>query len=287
LQQAEQKGSNDARIHAAIARAYDWMVSYSLMSVSDGMPKAKQEALKAIELDPSFAGGHSALAVVLADYDWDWAGAEVELRKANTLNPSSPMPHHAMAWLLEVQGRSDEALREFDKCIELDPLLGIHYAHLGHLLVHVGRKQEAADRFREALALAPNSPEVHGAIGMAYLEQEQYDNAIVEFERSQTLAGSWLPGHLGFSYLAVGRKKDGLAILRHLERPPQSRPSDQYEIAVIYAGLGRQDRALEYLQKAYRDRAESLTSLAVDAAFRSLRTDSRFQELEQQVGVRK
>jgi len=241
--------------------------------------KAKNEAQRAVALDPNLAAGHAILGVVHADYDWDWPGAEREERSAIALNPSSPMPHHDLAWVMEYQGRWQEAIDEFSSCIALDPLLGIHYAHLGQALAHIRRESESEQRFREALELAPNSPGIQTTIGLTRFEQHRYREAITAFQRGGALFGEQPMGHLAFAYIADGDREKGLEILGQLEHPAPPRPVDAYEIAVIYTALGNHDRALQYLERSDRDRSESFPGIITDPAFDSLRSDSCWQGL--------
>jgi TolB-like protein/DNA-binding winged helix-turn-helix (wHTH) protein/Flp pilus assembly protein TadD len=285
LRQAVAKDPTYATAHADLSLALDWLVSSGSLAPGVGMAQAKTEALRAIELDPDLASGHFALGTVLADYEWDWVNSERELRRAIALHPSSGMAHHSLAFYLVARGRFQEAAQEFSKCIELDPLLGPHHAHLGMVLAVVGKLQDAEAHFREALLLSPNSAAVHGAIGYSYLEQKRYNESILELQRARDVSGGDFDGHLGFVYYTVGRKQDGLKVLRNLQNGGSSRYVDFYQLAVVYAGMGDRERALRCLEKAYQNRSESMTSIGNDAAFFGMRLDPRYQALVARIGL--
>jgi tetratricopeptide (TPR) repeat protein len=250
------------------------------------MPKAKAEALKAIELDPFDPAGHTALGTFLEDYEWDWEGAGKEIQRAIDLQPSSEMAHHAMGWYSVNLGHSNDAVREFSKCIELNPLGGLHHAHLALVLARIGRRDEATRHFQEALEIDPNSPGVHWSLGYSLLEQHRYQESVAEFERARTLSGDGsFSGYLGYAYAVSGRKQDALAILATMNQRPANQYLRSYETALIYAGLGDGARTFQYLDKAYQERSEAMTDLTSDVAFDDFRSDPRVQELIRKAGL--
>jgi TolB-like protein/DNA-binding winged helix-turn-helix (wHTH) protein/Tfp pilus assembly protein PilF len=283
LQQSLALDPNDAETHAALSAAYDWMVTFGQMPAQEGMPAAKAEALKAIEIDPSLASGHAVLGTILAEYEWDAQGAGKELQRATDLEPSSDIAHHSRGWYLMDLGWWDEAVTEFAKCVELDSLGPMFNADLGLALVRAGRPKEAVHYFQEALELAPNSRGVHWEIGYAYLVQRRYPESIAEFEKVDALSGD-TQGMLGYVYAAVGRKRDALSYLAALEKLSAKQYVVPYNFAVIYSGLGENERAFEYLEKSYRERGSDIHGLATDVAMDGLHADPRFQDLVRRIG---
>ena len=286
LRESITKDPTYAPAHAGLSAAYDWMVTYGDAPASEGMPKAKAEALKAIELDPFDPAGHTALGGFLEDYEWDWEGARKEIQKAIDLQPSLEMAHHAMGWLSVNLGHSNDAVREFSKCIELNPVGGLHHAHLAIVLAHIGRRDEATHHFQEALEIEPNSPSVHWSLGYSLLEQHRYQESVAEFERAKTLAGdnSFL-GYLGYAYAVSGRRQDALATLATINQLPANQYLRSYDTALIYAGLGDRAKTFHYLDKAYQERSIGMTDLISDVAFDNFQSDPRFQELVRKVGL--
>jgi TolB-like protein/DNA-binding winged helix-turn-helix (wHTH) protein/Tfp pilus assembly protein PilF len=283
LQQSLALDPNDAETHAALSAAYDWMVTFGQMPAQEGMPAAKAEALKAIEIDPSLASGHAALGTVLAEYEWDAQGAGKELQRATDLGPSSDIAHHSRGWYLMDLGRWDEAVTEFAKCVELDSLGPMFNAELGLALVRAGRPKEAVHYFQEAEELAPNSADVHRQIGYAYLVQRRYPESIAKYEKVEALSGE-TERMLGYAYAAGGRKQDALSYLVKLEKLSTKRYVLPYDFAVIYAGLGENERAFKYLEKSYQERGGDLPGLATDVAMDALHADPRFQDLVRRIG---
>ncbi|MGB9245229.1 MAG: hypothetical protein WCC03_17910, partial [Candidatus Acidiferrales bacterium] len=281
LRESITKDSTYAPAHAGLSMAYDWLVTFGETPASEGMPKAKAEALKAIELDPFDPSGHTALGTFLEDYEWDWEGSGREFQRAIDLQPSSEMAHHAMGWYWVNLGHLNDAIREFSQCIELNPLGGLHHAQLAMVLARIGRKDEATRQFQEALEIEPNSPGVHASLGFSLLDQHRYQESVAEFERGGDSA--W--GYLGYAYAASGRKQDALSILATMSQRPANQYLRPYEMALVYAGLGDGARTFQYLDKAYQERSEAMTGVATDVAFENFRSDPRFQELVRKVGL--
>ncbi len=281
LRESIAKDPTYAPAHAGLSIAFDWLVTDGETPASEGMPKGKVEALKAVEIDSSFSGGHIALGSILEDYEWDWEGAGKEFQRAIDLEPSSEMAHHAMGWYSVMLGHSNDAIREFSKCIELNPVGGLHHAHLAMVLARIGRRDEAARHFQEALEIEPNSPGVHWSLGYSLLEQHRYRESAAEFER----AGDSAHGYLGYAYAVSGRTHDALAILATINQRPANQFLRPYETALIYAGLGDGARTFQYLDRAYQERSEAMTAIATDVAFDDFRSDSRYQELVRKVGL--
>ena len=281
LRESITKDPTYAPAHAGLSMAYDWLVTFGETPASEGMPKAKAEALKAIELDPFDPSGHTALGTFLEDYEWDWEGSGREFQRAIDLQPSSEMAHHAMGWYWVNLGHLNDAIREFSQCIELNPLGGLHHAQLAMVLARIGRKDEATRQFQEALEIEPNSPGVHASLGFSLLDQHRYQESVAEFERGGDSA--W--GYLGYAYAASGGKQDALSILATMSQRPANQYLRPYEMALVYAGLGDGARTFQYLDKAYQERSEAMTGVATDVAFENFRSDPRFQELVRKVGL--
>ncbi len=245
-------------------------------------PRARAAAKKALELDDNLAEAHTSLANVLADYDWDWAGAEKEFRRAIELNPGYATAHDFFAFIvLSRMGRHDEAIAEIHKARELDPLSPVINRHVGLILYRAGRYGEAFTELRRALELNPDDGWTHSYLGHVCLMKPEYGNAAAEYERainllppaSQAIAG------LALAKVAAGRAADARPLLTRLLRLDQQRGASAADIAQVYFGLGHKAEGFRWLETAYQRRDSNLFILVSYPYWASLRSEPRFQDL--------
>ena len=168
-----------------MAASYNGLAQRGLLSYSDAYAKAKTAAEKAIEIDPNLADAHVALAYSLLDFDWDWTGAGNEFRRALALNPNSAPVHSEYALYLTRLGRSDEAIAEAEKGVQLDPLSLTAYHIVAYSYYGARQYDKALEQIRKAaeLNLVPPDSWIHWTLGIIYRDKGSYDKAIEEFGR--------------------------------------------------------------------------------------------------------
>jgi len=280
FQRAIEKDPAYALAYTGLADSYSLFANWSFAPPNEAYPRAKQAALKALEIDDTLAEAHTSLGFIKSTYDWDWSGAEREFQRAIALNPGYATAHH---WYggdpLRNQGRFEEATVELKRALELDPLSLIINRNMGDVFYLARQYDQAIEQYRKTLELDPNFASARGGLGNAYVQKSMYKEAIAEFEKSLALTDgkSGLPG-LGRAHAAAGRRADAQKVLGQLSELSKRRFVAPTGIAEIYAALGDKDRAFEWLEKAYADRSIK-TYLKVDPAFDSLRSDPRFADL--------
>jgi TolB-like protein/DNA-binding winged helix-turn-helix (wHTH) protein/Tfp pilus assembly protein PilF len=277
--------------YAQLARSYHWIGS-------SGHPefyaKSKTAALHAIGIDDSLAEAHSALAYVLHNYDWNWSGAESEYKRALELNPNYSEAHHGYAVLLAAAGRNEQAVAEIRRAEELDPLLIPLQVNLGVVLSCAGRQKEAIEQLQNTTDLNPKYSYARMELGMAYLRKGMYPEAVANLEKA-VAAGKDDPdellylGALAYGYAVAGRNREALKLLRELERQeangkPVAAGWDT-GLYPVYFALGQKDQAFGWLEKAYKQRSDSLLYLRCWPEFDRLRVDPRFADLVRRVGI--
>jgi TolB-like protein/DNA-binding winged helix-turn-helix (wHTH) protein/Flp pilus assembly protein TadD len=257
------------------------------LAPSEVQPKAKAAALKALELDSSLSDAHNSLAYVKLTYDWDWQGAEAEFKRSLELNPGYAHGHHWYAHLLLSSGRRDEALAESNRALELDPVSPIINLHLGWHYLYTRQYDRALDQLAKTLELDPSYALAHWYRGLAYEQKKLYPDALREMGKAKDL----LPGNLAVQsdiahvYAVSGDKGAVEKVIAGLREESARRYVNQYEVALIFVGLGRNDQAFEWLDKAFRGHSDQLVYLKVDPRLDSIRSDSRFTELVRRVGI--
>jgi TolB-like protein/tetratricopeptide (TPR) repeat protein len=285
FQQAIEKDPGFALAYTGIADNYV-IAADAIIPPREAFSKAKEAALKAIELDDTLAEAHASLGFVHYHYDWDWAAAEKEFRRAISLNPRSAQSHTLYTHFLSGMGRFDEAQVQGRRALELDPLSVSNYWFLGWGAIYAGRADEAIQQYSKAIELDPNNGWARLFLGRAYLFKGNPQRAIQEME----LAGRLQPddplvqGFLGYAYAATGRRPDALKILQRLDELAKHRFVSTIARAYIYIGLGDKDKAFEWLEKAYQERSDSLAWFKFDPESKSLQSDPRFAALIRKVG---
>ena len=273
-----------APAYSGLADAYSLMANYSALEPKEAFPPAKAAAMKALSLDPLLAEAHASLGLVKSNYDWDWAGAEREYKRAIELSPSYAIAHLRYARHLSIVGRHDEAVAEIERAREIDPLSLVIRSNVGIALYYARRYDEAIRESRNVLAVDPNRFWSRVFVAMSYEQKGDYPEAIRESEKVRAYFHGAPNVSLAHAYALTGRAIEARRMLRELQQKPNS-DSAWFYIAGAYAALGDKDRAFDWLQKAYAERDFALATIAVNPWMDPLRSDLRFQDLLRRLGL--
>jgi TolB-like protein/Tfp pilus assembly protein PilF/predicted Ser/Thr protein kinase len=252
-----------------------------------GMPKAKEYALRALELDNSLPHAHTALSVIRWFGEWDWQGAEAEINRALALNPNDADAHRLFSTYLLAQGRFEQALVEARRAEELDPFSLLVSINAGWIYYFARQYDRAIEQCRKALELDANSDGAHGCLGQSFRAKGKHELAISESERAVTLSGDNPARIVGLAraYAAAHRRIDAEKLLQQLRQRGKRSYVPAYLLAMTHAALGEQEQALAALEQAYADRDRFLIWLNVDEAFDPIKGNPRFQDLSRRVGL--
>ena len=283
------KDPHNALIYTGLADAYIHRMSDVHESPVEATAKARTAAMKALELDDSLAEAHTSLASIKLLYDWDWAGAETELKRAMELNPDS-LAYRLYGEYLTILGRHPEALPYFEKARKLDPLYQRNYLAEGYSYFMAHKYDQAIEQYRKGFEIEPD-PMTYFGLVLSLGEKGDYSAAISEAEKATKLNDSpLLLTSLASAYASAGRRADSNRVLRQLSEISRHQgPAPAwhggltqyvcpYEVAGVYAQLGEKDRAFEWLDKAYQSRS-CMYWLRQDPRLDSIHSDPRFQEL--------
>jgi tetratricopeptide (TPR) repeat protein len=267
----------------AYALSGDW--KYGVLSPQEAFTQAEAAATRALALDESLGEAHASLAYALDLYAWNWAAAETEYKRAIQLNPGYPTAHQWYSWHLLMMGRNREGIHELRKAESLDPLSLIISADIADAFCISHFYHAAVEQSEKTLAMDPNFAVGHYELGQALEQMGRHDEAIVEFQRAIELAGhsGAFDSNLAYAYAMSGRREEAIKIIKDLEELQNGNASTDADIALIYVGLGDPDQAMISLNKAYEARFKA--SILLRPAFDPLRSDSRFQDLLQRIGL--
>lgn len=288
FQEAIQKDPTFAAAYVGLAEAYD-----GLGTIFVGAPPAEARqkqmvaAQKALELDPTIAEAHVLLADVL-QRRWQWAEAEGEYKRALDLDPSDPAAHMGFAWWLVCQGRTDDALAWARRARELDPVGGASTS-IGYILFETRHYEEAISAMRAVVGARPDDASAYWFLGFALIANGQPNEAIPVLEKALSVSNR-SPGVLGVlirAYAHAGRRSDALRILEELKKRSQTGYVPPGAFVNAYLGLGDNEQAFAWIERAYQEQSNILQFLKVHPFFDPLRSDPRFKDLLHRVGVDK
>ena len=267
FEQALAKDPNDAMAYAGLSDSYSSLV-FPLGAVAprEVMPKAKEAALRALAIDNGLGEAHASLAYITFFYDWDWAAAEKEFKRALELSPFDILFNVHLSWHYLYARQYDQALDQIEKTIEMDKNFAQAYPWLGLIQEQKGRYPEAIAAFRKAINLFPGG------------------SSIAEAELAHT-------------YAVSGNREAAQKIIDELQELAKTKYVSSFQIAAIYAGLcdgparnasparTEKDQAFAWLEKAYEERSDGLVNLNADQRFDSLRSDPSFKDLARRIGL--
>lgn len=287
FQQAIDIDPTYASAYAGLADCYNMLVVYGMRQPREGFPKAKDAAIKALEIDGTLAEAHASLAFIKFRWDWDRVETEREFQEAIKLKPSYAPAHQWYSSFLVAVERFDEAIAEAKRTEELEPLSFVASSHLGWIYYLSGQTDKAIAQCKKILELDPNSFPARRYLGLAYEQKGMYPEAIAEFQTGVKLSGSPLMlALLGHAYAVSGRKSDALQVLSDLEQLQTQRYISPYTVAAIYAGLGDQEKSFKWLEKAVEERDIWLMNLKVDPVFTRLRSNRQFSDILARIRLR-
>jgi serine/threonine-protein kinase len=286
FEQAIEEDPAYALAWAGLADAHALVGVFGYASPTLALPAAREAARQALALDPGLAEAHATLGAVKDSFEWDWAGAEEEYRRAIALNPSYATAAHWYGMYLVMMGRMEEGLGELDRALELDPLSSPIRTSVAMALVYARRPQEALEHCERVLELDPDFAWAHNVLGQAYLQQGRFDAGVEHAGHAADLssASPEYRAELAAAYAAAGRRSEALATLAEVERKREDGETPWFEMAMAHGALGDADRAFASLERAYDSRSTWMPYLQVEPRLDPLRSDPRFADLVRRMG---
>jgi tetratricopeptide (TPR) repeat protein len=288
FEQVIRKDPDYALAYAGLADCYSMLAQVYVLPPKEAFPKAKALAKKALEIDETLAEAHTSLAFALSFFDWDWAGAEREFRRAIELNPNYATAHQWFAMGLLVNlGRTSEAIEEIHKALELDPLSLIINTAAGYVYLHAGREDKAVEQAEKILDMDPTFGFAHMILGDVNKRRGKYEEAVEGILKGSSFAGFLSQQEVATLQEAYASSGWTGYLRRWLEIMQSKAEQGQvlfYDMASLCARLADTENAIGWLEKAYEEHDYSLSGLLMDDEFEKLRSDPRFVQLMKKMG---
>jgi tetratricopeptide (TPR) repeat protein len=284
--QAIAKDPNYALAYAGLADSYALLSIFGAASPRDSIPQARAAAKKALELDNTLAEAHASSGRILSGYDYDFEHAIAEFERAIQLNPNYATSYH---WIsngpLTARGEFDRAITEGKRAVELDPLSMIDNADLGQIYFYAGRYDEAISQVGKAIEIDPHSYLAHFYLGQIYQLQGHLTEAIAEYQKAVELDDDpQALALLGQAQARAGQHDEAQNILSRMTEEAKTRYVPAYSFALMFIALGDKERAIDELERAYREgAANDIITIRVDPMLEDLRGQPRFEALAEKI----
>jgi len=287
FRQAIEKDSGYALAYSGLADTYSFLSAFGFATPREMFPKAKIAALRALQLDSMLPEAHTSLGFIALFYDWDWPAADRELRRALTLDSTYTPALLYHGWYNVAVGRMDAAISDLERAQSLDPLSLILNTRLATMLHWAKRYDDAVAQLRRTLALDSSYDLAHAQLARAYVQLHRCGDATAEVRgRSGVFAPYYEGSIVGYAAAVCGQPDEARRILdAMLARARRGVYVSPEAIAIVYAGLGDREQAFAWLDRSLADRTWSMYLLRVEPMLDSLRGDTRFTRLIQQVGL--
>ena len=285
FKQAIEIDSNFALAYCGLADAYFRLSNVSFQPL-EVLPKAKEAALKAVQIDENLAEAHASLALIHVYYEHDWMRAEREFRRALELDPYLISAHQRYGSYLTFMGHYEEALRHYETALEIDPFslqINMNLATTYYLRDEYDR---AVNHLNRTMELEPNYMPTHFVLGCVYIQQKRWEEAIREFQFIYKLdEEAYLAmGFMGYAHALAGQRAEAETLLNVLQEISGRKYVSPYAMLMIHLVLGPEERVFELLEQLYHEHNDWLVWLKVSPELRPLHEDPRFKNLLKRVG---
>jgi serine/threonine protein kinase/tetratricopeptide (TPR) repeat protein len=287
FQQAIARDSNFAAAYAGLADSYSYLGIFELEAPREVMPKAKEAALKALELDTETAEAYTSLGIVQSLYEWDWVGSEKRFRRAVELNPGGAYDQHWLGHYYESVGQWQDARNQMQKALALDPLNPMYGEDLGYDLFLAHRYDEAAQILRKVVELDPEDAVGRAFLALALEAKGLRGESLIQNDVALKYSGgaTFVLGTIGGIYCRSGKPEEARKMLAQLRTQAKQGYVSPLQQAVIHFALGERDEGFRLLSAAAEDRSVNLQYEGPDPALDPVRRDPRFVSLRQKLGL--
>jgi DNA-binding winged helix-turn-helix (wHTH) protein/TolB-like protein len=281
--QAIGRDANYALAYVGVADSYTMLANYDWIAPAQASAQAKTAATQALEIDEQLAEAHASLADIKRFFDWDWAVAEREYRRAIELNPNYSTAHQWYGEFLSAQGRPEEAIREMQVAQELDPLSTVVQSAAAWVFFFARQPEQAIEQCEKVIEMDNRFSEVYSQLRRAYEAKGMYREAMEADDRLRKSRSRTTPEKMESRNLLNARSY-WQRILERTKQDLQNQQAVEVRLAEAYAQLGEKDRAMELLERAYEKHSFWMPFLNVHPHLDPLRSDPRFHDLLRRIG---
>jgi serine/threonine protein kinase/tetratricopeptide (TPR) repeat protein len=279
---------NYALAYVGLANSYAIQEQYAGLPGAETYPKAEAAARKALEIDNTIAEAHVTLGFV-REYFWDWRGAEEEYRTAIALNPQYATAYHWYSILLRTLGRDAEAFETIEKARQADPMSLVIATNVGEAYLFRKDYAQALSKFNSILEIDSTFGIALDRVGKTYRRQDMLEKARLYYQKAVNASNrsAQFLADLGNCLARLGKKDEANEILKELMGRYEHRATAAFNIAIVYAGLGKTNEALDWLERDLADHSGWMIYFPMEDAFDGIRADPRFHGILKKIGLEK
>lgn len=277
-----------APAYAGMADSYLSLLDDAYLPTRAATAQARQWAEKAIAIDEAFAEPHSSLAHAHF-HEFEWKEAEREFERSIALNPNYASAHFYYALYLAAMGRHEEAAAEAKKALAVDPVSLAAQTNVAITYYRGGRYDEAVEEGRRVVDIDATYAHAHYVLGRAYVQRGMYREAIVSSRKAVSLQGGNVRymASLAYIYGVAGKRANASELMSKIKRIMGQRSVPAHTVAICYAGLGKKEKALAWLTRAYEERSAEAPFVNVDPRLAALRVEPRFRQILSKLGLKR
>jgi TolB-like protein/Flp pilus assembly protein TadD len=268
-----------ALAYAGISYAYMLLSFYTPVKYSDVHPAGKSAVQKALALDDQLPEAYEALLAISAYCEWNWEEGKKAGRKIVELNPSYPWGYHHLSMVLAIQGQVEESIRLMHKAYHLDPLNMAFNRNLGYLYLVAGQLDTAIEIAKRTIEMDSQMPGAYLYLAKAYLANRKYEEALTAIDKEQMMPQEIIEPVRGIIYTHMDRKEEASRILEKYIERAEDEFTSFYSLATLCIALGKNEQALDLLEKGYENHDVELQRIKTDFLLDSLRTEARFKAI--------
>jgi tetratricopeptide (TPR) repeat protein len=290
FEQAIDRDPDYAQAYAGLALSYSFLPIYSPLAPREVIPKARKMALKALELDEKLPEAHASLGFIKGWYEYDWAGADRHFKRAFEFNPRYADAHKWYSETLMSRARFDEAIKEIEQALELDPVSIAINRELGTVYYFAGQFDRAIDALKKTIEMDPSVPHGHLVFGAAYLGKSMYEEALAEFQKERGISGGaqgWVEVYTGNAYMQMGKPDEAQKVLDNLLERSKTEYVSPFMLAFLHFVLGKNDEGFNLANKAYEEQDPRLHQFKISPLLETVRSDPRYTILLKKMNLDK
>jgi serine/threonine protein kinase/tetratricopeptide (TPR) repeat protein len=282
---ALEKNPKYAHAYAGLSTAHIYLGFVNYAPPNEVFPVARAMALKAIECEPDAGEGHSCMGMIKIYYDWDWEGARREIEKSLELQPNYLTAYSTYASYFMAIGKLDDAIKYGKKALEMDPLGLPSNMYLGLYYLRACRIDLAKEQFNRLIEIEPNIAHGYWLLGQTYILESKFDEGISLIQKAFDISNNdtMILAGLGWACGVAGRVEEAYKVIETLQVKTEKKYIRPFLLAKTYAGLGENDPAFEWLDKAYDEHDISLFGIYSDETMNNIRSDPRFDRFLQKM----